>query len=150
MKFGNRLPVDVGVVLAAGLTMALSGGAPEALSIAGFSAPAAAASPPRPVSAFSVPVGPGDVSIVTPGTSFEVHRGPVGAFSPPVGAASPPSHCVDITTPTTRMTVGSASAPHCVVLDTRHAPPPGAPPVGEASAPKCVEIVTPTASIRRC
>ena len=79
MRFGSRLPVDVGVVLAAGLTMALSGCAPEALSIAGFSEPAAAASPPRPVGAHSVPVGPGDVAIVTPGTSFEVHHGPVGA-----------------------------------------------------------------------
>jgi len=59
MKLGNRMPVDVGVVLVAGLTMALAGCTPGAMTLAALSAPAAApvaaASAPQSVGAYSSP-----------------------------------------------------------------------------------------------
>ena len=133
MKLGNRMPVDVGVVLVAGLTMALAGCTPGAMTLAALSAPAAApASAPQSVSAYSAP-------------SVEV-----GAeHSARVAAYSAPAYCFDFTTPNGRMTVGEASAPQCIVINAAPVADHSA-PVAAASAPQCVGIVTPTADMRRC
>jgi hypothetical protein len=133
MKLGNRMPVDVGVILVAGLTMALAGCTPGAVTLAGFSAPAAAASAPQPVSAHSAPA----VETV------------VGQHSAPVAAHSAPAYCMDFTTPNSRMTVGEASAPQCIVIDTVPVADHSA-PVAASSVPQCVSIVTPAADMRRC
>ena len=136
MKLGNRLPVELGVVLVAGLTMALAGCTPGAMTLAALSAPAAApvsaASAPQPVSAHSAP-------------SVEV----VAEHSAPVAAYSAPAYCLDFATPNGRMTVGEASAPQCIVINTVPVADHSA-PVAAASAPQCVGIVTPTADMRRC
>ena len=134
MKLGNRMPVDVGVVLVAGLTMALAGCTPGAMTPAGLSAPvpAAAASAPQPVSAHSAP------SVAT-----------VAEHSAPVATQSAPAYCMEFTTPNGRMTVGDASAPRCIVIDTVPVADHSA-PVAAASAPQCVGIVTTTADMRRC
>src|SRR3954452_3276934 len=110
MKLGNRMPVDVGVVLVAGLTMALAGCTPAAITLAALSVPAAAAAAPRAVGVHSAP-------------SVEV----VAEHSAPVAAYSAPAYCLDFTTPNGRMTVGDASAPQCIVV--------GAAPVADHSAP---------------
>jgi len=136
MKLGNRMPVDVGVVLVAGLTMALTGCTPGAMTLAALSAPAAApvsaASAPQPVSAHSAP-------------SVEV----VAEHSAPVAAYSAPAYCMDFTTPNGRITVGATSAPQCVTTDAVPVADHSA-PVAAASAPQCVGIVTPTVDMRRC
>lgn len=139
-----RLPVDVGVILAGGLTMALSGCTPAALAVAGFSPPAAqlghlvSAQIDQAVGHTGTAGGPvGAVSL------------PVGAFSVPVGAFSIPTPCFDVRTPSTLVTVGSASAPQCVIVRTGQGRP-GSPPVGNASVPQCPSIVTPTATLRAC
>ena len=136
MKLGNRMPVDVGVVLVAGLTMALAGCTPGAMTLAALSAPAAApvaaASAPQPVGAYSAP-------------SVEV----VAEHSAPVAAYSAPAYCLDFATPNGRMTVGEASAPQCIVINTVPVADHSA-PVAAASAPQCVGIVTPTVDMRRC
>jgi hypothetical protein len=134
MKLGNRMPVDVGVVLVAGLTMALAGCTPGAMTLAGLSAPAAATSAPRPVSAHSAPT---------------VETVPVGDHSAPVAAHSAPTYCLDFSTPNGRMTVGDASAPRCIVIDAVPVADHSA-PVAASSAPQCVSIVTTTADVRRC
>ena len=131
----NRMPVDVGVVLVAGLTMALAGCTPGAMTLAALSAPAAAvaaASAPQPVGAYSAP-------------SVEV----VAEHSAPVAAYSAPAYCLDFATPNGRMTVGEASAPQCIVINTVPVADHSA-PVAAASAPQCVGIVTPTVDMRRC
>ena len=134
MKLGNRMPVDVGVVLVAGLTMALAGCTPGAITLAGLSTPAAALSAPRAISAHSAP-------------SVEV----VGEHSAPVSAHSAPAYCLDVTTPNARMTVGEASAPRCVVITNGRGPVADhSAPVADASATQCVSIDTPTANLRRC
>ena len=142
MKLGNRLPVDVGVVLVAGMTMALSGCTPGAMTIAGFSVPAAgvtAASAPEPVGGQSAP------AVQT-----------VAAHSVPVGAYSVPAvHCVDVPAPGTASTVGVISVPHCVVFNTERVAvgersAPVTVPVADSSTPRCVEIATERTSIRRC
>jgi len=136
MKLGNRMPVDVGVVLVAGLTMALAGCTPGAMTLAALSAPAAApvsaASAPQPVSAYSAP-------------SVEV----VAEDSAPVAAYSAPAYCLDFTTPNGRMTVGDASAPQCIVINAASVAGHSA-PVAAASAPQCVGVVSPTVDMRRC
>ena len=136
MKLGNRTPVDLGIVLVAGLTMALAGCTPGAMTLAALSAPAAApvsaASAPQPVSAYSAP-------------SVEV----VAEHSAPVAAYSAPAYCLDFSTPNGRMTVGAASAPQCVMINTVPVADHSA-PVAAASAPQCVGIVTPTVDMRRC
>jgi hypothetical protein len=135
MKLGNRMPVDLGVVLVAGLTMALAGCTPGAMTLAGLSTPAAALSAPRPISAHSAP----SVEVV------------VGERSAPVSAHSAPAYCLDVTTPNARMTVGEVSAPRCTVINNGRAPVADASaPVADASAPQCVDITTPNASLRRC
>ena len=131
MKLGNRMPVDVGIVLVAGLTMALAGCTPGAMTLAALSAPAAA-SAPQPVSEYSAP-------------SVEV----VAEHSAPVAAYSAPAYCMDFTTPNGRMTVGDASAPQCIVINAAPVADHSA-PVAAASAPQCVGIVTPTVDMRRC
>ena len=142
MKLGNRMPVDVGVVLVAGLTMALSGCTPGAMTIAALSVPAAAvtaASPPEPVGVQSAP------AVQT-----------IAAYSVPVGAYSVPAvHCADVPAPGTASTVGVISVPHCVVFNTERVAvaehsAPAAVPVADSSAPRCVEIATEKTSIRRC
>jgi hypothetical protein len=155
MKLGNRMPVDVGVVLVAGLTMALSGCTPSALTVAAFSAPAAAASAPRPVGAHSAPtaqtVADRSVPVSVPGslTGSVPANVPVSAYSAPV------VRCVDVPTSAVR-TIGASSVPHCVVFDPRRATvadysvPAAAARVADSSAPHCVEIVRPTTTIRRC
>jgi hypothetical protein len=129
--------------------MALSGCAPSAMTIAGFSVPAAAvtaASPPEPVGALSAPA-------VQTVAAYSV---PVGAYSVPVGAYSVPAvHCVDVPAPGTASTVGVISVPHCVVFNTERVAvaehsAPAAVPVADSSAPRCVEIATEKTSIRRC
>ena len=136
MKLGNRMPVDLGIVLVAGLTMALAGCTPGAMTLAALSAPAAApvgvASAPQPVSAHSAP-------------SVEV----VAEHSAPVAAYSAPAYCMDFTTPNGRITVGAASAPQCVMTNAVPVADHSA-PVAAASAPQCVGIVTPTVDMRRC
>jgi hypothetical protein len=132
MKLGNRMPVDLGIVLVAGLTMALAGCTPGAMTLAALSAPAAAASAPQSVSAHSAP-------------SVEV----VAEHSAPVAAYSAPAYCMDFTTPNGRMTVGDASAPQCIVINAAPVADHSA-PVAAASAPQCVGIVTPTVDMRRC
>lgn len=143
MKLGNRLPVDVGVVLVAGLTMALSGCTPSAMTIAGLSVPAAAAvaaaSPPEPVGAQSAPAV----------QAIAAHSVPVGAYSVPA------VHCVDVPAPGTASTVGVISVPHCVVFNTERVAvgehsAPATVPVADSSSPRCVEIATERTSIRRC
>ena len=104
MKLGNRMPVDVGVVLVAGLTMALAGCTPGAMTLAALSAPAAA-----PVAAASAPQSVGAYS----SPSVEV----VAEHSAPVAAYSAPAYCLDFSTPNGRMTVGDASAPQCIVIN---------------------------------
>lgn len=137
MKLGNRMPVDVGVVLVAGLTMALAGCTPGAMTLAGLSAPvpAAAASAPQPVSAHSAP------SVET--AAVAEHSAPV------VAAHSVPAYCMEFTTPNGRMTVGDASAPQCIKIDSVPVADHSA-PVAAASVPQCVSIVTPTTDMRRC
>ena len=130
MKLGNRMPVDLGIVLVAGLTMALAGCTPGAMTLAALSAPAASA--PQPVSAHSAP-------------SVEV----VAEHSAPVAAYSAPAYCMDFTTPNGRITVGDASAPQCVMTNAVPVADHSA-PVAAASAPQCVGIVTPTVDMRRC
>ncbi len=136
MKLGNRMPVDVGVVLVAGLTMALAGCTPGAMTLAALSAPAAApvsaASAPQPVSAHSAP-------------SVEV----VAEHSVPVAAYSAPAYCLEFSTPNGPITVGDASAPQCIVINAAPVADHSA-PVAAASAPQCVGIVTPTVDMRRC
>ena len=131
MKLGNRMPVDLGIVLVAGLTMALAGCTPGAMTLAALSAPAAA-SAPQSVGAYSSP-------------SVEV----VAEHSAPVAAYSAPAYCMDFTTPNGRMTVGDASAPQCIVINAASVAGHSA-PVAAASAPQCVGIVTPTVDMRRC
>ena len=134
MKLGNRMPVDVGVVLVAGLTMALAGCTPGAMTLAGLSTPVAAASAPLAVSAHSAP-------------SAEV----VGDHSAPVAAYSAPAYCLDVTTPNTRMIVGEASAPHCIVLTNGRGPVADhSVPVADASLPQCVDVTAPNPTLRRC
>jgi hypothetical protein len=130
----NRMPVDVGVVLVAGLTMALAGCTPGAMTLAALSAPAAA-----PVAGASAPVA------ARSAPSVQV----VADHSAPVAAYSAPAYCFDFTTPNGRMTVGAASAPQCVVVGTVPVADHSA-PVAAASAPQCVGIVTPTVDMRRC
>ena len=137
MKLGNRMPVDVGVVLVAGLTMALAGCTPGAMTLAGLSTPVAAASAPLAVSAHSSP----SVEVVGE------HSAPVGV---PVAAHSAPAYCLDVTTPNARMTVGEASAPRCVVIDNGSPVADHSAPVADASAPQCVTFNTPTATLHRC
>ena len=132
MKLGNRMPVDLGIVLVAGLTMALAGCTPGAMTLAALSAPAAAASAPQSVSAHSAP-------------SVEV----VAEHSAPVAAYSAPAYCMDFTTPNGRITVGAASAPQCVMTNVVPVADHSA-PVAAASAPQCVGIVTPTVDMHRC
>ena len=140
MKFGNRMPVDVGVVLVAGLTMALSGCTPNAVTLAARSAPVAAAGPAQPVSVHSAP---------SAATLVADHSVPVGAYSAPF------VHCVDIPMPGSAGTIGATSVPHCVVFSSErdaiadHSVPVAA-PVADSSAPRCVEIVTPTSTMRHC
>jgi len=139
MKLGNRMPVDVGVVLVAGLTMALAGCTPGAMTLAGLSAPAAAASAPQVVSAHSAPTVEAVVGD---------HSAPVGA---PVAAHSAPAYCLDVTTANARMTVGEASAPRCIVINTIGDPVADhSAPVAAASAPQCVGIDAPNTTLRRC
>lgn len=134
MKLGNRMPVDLGVVLVAGLTMALAGCTPGAMTLAGLSTPAAALSAPRPISAHSAP-------------AVEA----VGEHSAPVSAHSAPAYCLDVTTPSARMTVGEVSAPRCTVLTNGLVPVADhSAPVADASAPQCVDITAPNTSLRRC
>jgi hypothetical protein len=135
MKLGNRMPVDLGVVLVAGLTMALAGCTPGAMTLAGLSTPAAALSTPRPISAHSAP-------------AVEA----VGEHSAPVSAHSAPAYCLDVTTPNdAQMTVGELSAPRCIVITNGPAPVADhSAPVAYASAPQCVDITAPNASLRRC
>lgn len=126
----NRMPVDVGVVLVAGATMALAGCTPGAMTPAGLSAPVAGAS--APVAALSAPAAQA-----------------VADRSAPVAASSAPAYCLDFMTANGRMTVGDASAPQCVVVNTVPVADHSA-PVAAASAPQCVGIVTPTVDMRRC
>jgi hypothetical protein len=150
MKFGNRLPVDVGVILVAGLTMALSGCTPAALAVAGFSPQAAQASPPQLVSARVDQAASRSEIVGARGGPVIAASLPVGAFSVPVGAFSIPTRCFAVTTPSTHLPVGSASAPECVVLDTGRAGTAPPAPVGDASVPQCPSIVTPTATLSAC
>ena len=155
MKLGNRMPVDVGIVLAAGAAMAptteLVGSTLGATTLAAFSAPAAAAGAPEPI---------GDHSAPSP--AVRVAERSVAEHSVPISAYSPPVHCVDIPMPGI---VGSASAPHCVVFRTPETPEtartpvreaiadhsvPLAAPVADSSAPRCVETADPTTTVRRC
>jgi len=104
MKLGNRLPVDVGVVLVAGLTMALSGCAPSAMTIAGFSVPVGAYSVPA-VHCVDVPAPgtPSTVGVISVPhcVVFNAERVPVAEHSAP--AALP---------------VADDSAPRCVEIAT--------------------------------
>jgi len=112
MKLGNRMPVDVGIVLAAGAAMAptteLVGSTLGATTLAAFSAPAAAAGAPEPI---------GDHSAPSP--AVRVAERSVAEHSVPISAYSPPVHCEDIPMPGI---VGSASALHCVVFRTPRDP----------------------------
>ena len=97
MKLGNRLPVDVGVVLVAGLTMALSGCTPSVMTIAAYSVP---------VGAYSVPAVH-CVDVPAPGTASTV-----GVISVP--------HCVVFNTE--RVAVAEHSAPAAVPVADSSAP----------------------------
>ena len=111
MKLGNRTPVDLGIVLVAGLTMALAGCTPGAMTLAALSAPAAAASAPQPVRAhsapaycmdFTTPNGRITVGAASAPQCVMTNAVPVADHSAPVAAASAPQ-CVGIVTPTVDM-----------------------------------------------
>lgn len=138
----RRIVVESALVLAVGVALATSGGATAALSLAGFdAAPVQAASPP------------GCVVVTTPGVQVSCEGVATGGA---VAGRSVPTRCVDVATPATRVTVGSASAPGgCVVVQVPgtvggHSVPVGSrsAPVGASSAPRCVSVSTPGADVR--
>jgi hypothetical protein len=102
MKLGNRMPVDLGIVLVAGLTMALAGCTPGAMTLAALSAPAAAASAPAYCMDFTTPNGRITVGEASAPQCVVINAAPVADHSAPVAAASAPQ-CVGIVTSTVDM-----------------------------------------------